>query len=286
VIGGGGESLLAVGAAVSLVAAVTGIVQRVRRSAMAVGTAVNSAVDRQLADAFIFVDGARLLRLSAMLAIVLAVLAYAMHFGLVASLVLAAALLAGPGIALRILRRRRQSRVLRQLPDAMQSLAALLRAGQSLGQALATLAETQPRPLRDEWRLLLRRLRMGERPDVVFEQLPRRIEAPESRMFATTIRVAIDLGGSLAEALENLATATRRRLEMQSRIRALTSQGRLQGAIVGALPLIMVAVLSAMDAQAMSLLWTRPAGWAALGVLMALEICGFILIRRIVRIDV
>jgi tight adherence protein B len=173
-----------------------------------------------------------------------------------------------------------------QLPDAIQALAALLRAGHSLGQAATTLAETQPRPLRDEWRLLLRRLRMGERADAAFESLAARIDAPEARLFATTVRIAVDLGGSLAEALENLAEATRRRLEMQARIGALTSQGRLQGVIVGALPLLLMAALTAMDRGAMALLWSRPAGWAALVVLACLEICGFVMIRRIVRIDV
>jgi tight adherence protein B len=278
--------LLGLGAATVVVAAGWGIMQRMRGSARAVGTAISTAVDQELADAFIFVDGARVLWCSAAAAIAFAALALLLQFGLVLSLGLAAALVLLPRALLKILRRRRQAQLLRQLPDAMQALAALLKAGHSLGQAMTALAETQPRPLRDEWRLLLRRLRMGERPDTVFDQLPARVEAPEAKMFATTIRVALDLGGSVAEALENLASSTRRRLEMQQRIQALTAQGRLQGAIVGSLPLVMLAVLTAMDREAMKLLWTSATGWAALGLLAALEVSGFVMIRRIVRIDV
>jgi tight adherence protein B len=278
--------LLGLGAATVVVAAGWGIMQRMRGSARAVGTAISTAVDQELADAFIFVDGSRVLWCSAAAAIAFAALALLLQFGLVLSLGLAAALVLLPRALLKILRRRRQAQLLRQLPDAMQALAALLKAGHSLGQAMTALAETQPRPLRDEWRLLLRRLRMGERPDTVFDQLPARVEAPEAKMFATTIRVALDLGGSVAEALENLASSTRRRLEMQQRIQALTAQGRLQGAIVGSLPLVMLAVLTAMDREAMKLLWTSATGWAALGLLAALEVSGFVMIRRIVRIDV
>ncbi|MET0291468.1 MAG: type II secretion system F family protein [Steroidobacteraceae bacterium] len=259
---------------------------RLRAGALWLKGSVSSAVDRQLADAFIFVDPRWVLRTSALVAIAVAAIAWLVELPGWLSLSLAALLMNLPHLALARFRRIRQEQLLRQLPDAMQSLSALLKAGQSLGQALNTLAETQPRPLRDEWQLLLRRLRLGEAPDRLFEQLPMRIAAPESRLLATTIRVALDLGGSLAEALENLATCTRRRLEMQERIRALTAQGRLQGIVVGLLPLLLLGVLTVIDSQAMALLWTRPGGWATLAVIVALEIGGFLLIRRIVRIDV
>jgi tight adherence protein B len=127
---------------------------------------------------------------------------------------------------------------------------------------------------------------MGERSEAVFEQLAQRVAAPEARLLATTVRVALDLGGSVSEALLRLADSTRRRLEMLERIRALTAQGRLQGLVVGALPLLMLLVLQVMDGRAMRLLWTTPGGWAALAVLVALEACGYVLIRRIVRIAV
>jgi tight adherence protein B len=278
--------MLALSAALAVLALSVAIRLRVTRSARLLNAAVERVVEEDLADAFIFLDTQRWMRGSAALAILLAALAYAFDAGLLASALAGAALLCLPRIALMVLRRRRQARLVAQLPDAIQALAALLRAGHSLGQATTTLADTQPPPLRDEWRLLQRRLRMGERADVAFESLAARIDAPEARLFATTVRIAVELGGSLAEALENLATATRKRLEMQARIGALTSQGRLQGVIVGALPLLLMLAFTVMDAAAMELLWRRPAGWAALAVILCLEICGFVMIRRIVRIDV
>lgn len=273
-------------AALAMVASLLALGLRVARTARVLNEAVERVVDRDLADAFIFLDGRRLLRATAVVAVALAAIAYSFDLGATGSLLLGAAFLVLPRLWIAILRARRQRRLVAQLPDAIQALAALLRAGHSLGQAAATLAETQPRPLRDEWRLLLRRLRMGERADVVFESLAIRIAAPEARLFATTVRIAVDLGGSLAEALENLADATRKRLEMQARIGALTSQGRLQGVIVGALPLLLMLALTLMDSAAMQLLWRRPAGWAALALILCLEVCGFVMIRRIVRIDV
>lgn len=267
-------------------AAVLAMILRIARSARRLNEVVDRVVEGDLADAFIFLDGRQLLRATALVAVVLAILAYTFDLGLSGAVVLGGTFVLLPRLALGMLRARRQRLLVSQLPDAIQALAALLRAGHSLGQAATTLAETQPRPLRDEWRLLLRRLRVGERADAAFESLAARIDAPEARLFATTVRIAVDLGGSLAEALENLAEATRKRLEMQARIGALTSQGRLQGVIVGALPLLLMLALTVMDAEAMRLLWTRPAGWAALALILCLEVCGFVMIRRIVRIDV
>ena len=277
---------LGMGAALAVLAALLAVGLRIGTTARTLSAAVERVVDGDLADAFIFIDGRRWMRASAFVATTLVVLAFAFDVGLLATLVMVLAWLVVPRLALGLLRRRRQRRLVAQLPDSIQALAALLRAGHSLAQAATTLAETQPRPLSDEWRLLLRRLRMGERADGAFEALARRIDAPEARLFATTVRVAVDLGGSLAEALENLAGSLRKRLEMQARIGALTSQGRLQGLIVGALPLLLMVALTAMDAAAMQLLWRHPAGWAALALIVSLEICGFVMIRRIVRIDV
>lgn len=259
---------------------------RVRTGARALGSAASRVTERDLADAFIFIDSRQLLRASAVLAVMTAAIAFAVRGGLVICAAAALVALVGPRIALRLLRVRRRDRLVAQLPDAMRALAALLRAGHGLGQGLASLADSQPRPLRDEWRLLLRRLRMGERAETVFESLPSRIDAPEARLLAATIRVSIDLGAGMAEALDKLAESTRRRLEMEQRIRALTSQGRMQGLIVGALPLLLMAVFAVMDGPAMRLLWTTPQGWAALVLLVALELTGFLMIRRIVRIDV
>ena len=73
---------------------------------------------------------------------------------------------------------------------------------------------------------------------------------------------------------------------MEDRIDALTAQGRMQGRIVGALPVLLGVVLYVMEPGPMSRLILTPMGWMVLALLAALEIVGALLIRRIVRIDV
>jgi tight adherence protein B len=105
-------------------------------------------------------------------------------------------------------------------------------------------------------------------------------------LFVTCVRVARDLGGNLAEAVERLAASLRRKLVMEDRIDALTAQGRLQGWIVGLLPVFLAGVLAWLEPDAMRRLYTTPIGWSVLAVLAVLLGAGALLIRKIVRIDI
>jgi tight adherence protein B len=105
-------------------------------------------------------------------------------------------------------------------------------------------------------------------------------------MLVTTLAIARELGGGLAEALERYARMVRRRLALENRIRALTAQGKLQGWIMGALPIGLALVLWWLNPREMNQLIETPAGWAVIVVLMVLEWVGFVLIRRIVQIRV
>jgi tight adherence protein B len=98
--------------------------------------------------------------------------------------------------------------------------------------------------------------------------------------------IARDLGGGLAVALERLAASMRRRLAMEDRIRALTSQGRLQGIVMGVLPLLLGVALWFLEPEQMRKLFTEPLGWLTLGGVALLQTGGFLLLRKIVRIEV
>jgi tight adherence protein B len=98
--------------------------------------------------------------------------------------------------------------------------------------------------------------------------------------------IARELGGNLTESLERLADTMRKKLAMEGKIDALTAQGKLQGLVVGFLPLFLMLVLNEMEHDAMQPLFHTPLGYGALLVIALLELVGFVLIRKIVHIDV
>jgi tight adherence protein B len=240
----------------------------------------------ELAELFVFIEPARLVRLNLLaLALLPAMLGVTTGSPLPAGIAFVAVLVL-PTLAYRRLRRRRLRALQRQLPDAIASVAAALRGGAGLWQALEGVPRHQPRPVSQEVALVLRQHRLGMPLEEALQGFAARSGLHDIRMLVATLAIARDLGGGLAEVLERLSQSVRRRVAMEDRIEALTAQGRMQGRIVGALPLLLGAVLFAMEPGPMGRLFSTPAGWLVLALVAALELVGAWLIRRIVRIDV
>ncbi len=240
----------------------------------------------ELAELFVFVEPRRLVQLN-LIALACIPTLFGVASGSVWVAVAAfAAVLVLPAVVYRRLRKRRLQAMQRQLPDAVAAMAASLRGGAGLWQAIESVPRHQPKPVAQEFALVLRQHRMGMPLDEALQGLAVRTAVYDLRMLVATLAIARDLGGGLAEVLERLAQTVRRRVAMEDRIDALTAQGRLQGRIVGALPLLLGGVLYLMEPGPMSRLLLTPAGWVVLGIVATLEIVGALLIRRIVRIDV
>jgi tight adherence protein B len=184
------------------------------------------------------------------------------------------------------LRRRRLDKFETQLPDALMMIAGALRAGLGLSSALAQLVAESEAPISQEFSLLLREQRLGVTLEQSLANLSLRIPTPSTTLVVSAMRIATETGGGLSETLERTAQTIRGRLQMEGKILALTSQGKLQAWVVGALPLFLMMVLNKMEPEAMSHLWHTQMGWATLVVIAFFEVMGIYVIRRIIAIDV
>lgn len=254
------------------------------------GTGVSAGplerTETELALLFIFVPASRLRLAAASALMLVAATGWGLGMPWAATLALAGSTALAPRFLVGLLRRRWRTRIAAQLPDALALWAGLLRAGQAMAPALGQLAARQPDPLGAELRLVLSQHRLGVSLDAAIARFRDRAGVADLRMLATLLRAQRELGGNLAEPLERLAALLRSRLAMEARIQSLTAQGRLQGLVVGSLPLLLAAVLAFMEPEAMRAMVTTPVGWASMAVVVTLETAGFALIRRIVNIDV
>ncbi len=242
--------------------------------------------ESELAQLFVFIPAVRLLGLTAVLTLFVVSVALLADAPLPLVPMLGLAAMAAPRIAVQCLRQNRRKRLAQQLPDALALWAGLLRSGQGTIQALTQVALRQPAPMGDELRVVLSQLRLGAGLDTAFQGLRDRADLADLRLLATLLHANRELGGNLAESLQRLAELLRGRLVMEARIQSLTAQGRMQGVVVGALPLLLLVVLYAMERDTMRVLHTTVQGWMTLGVVIVLEFIGYLLIQRIVRIDV
>jgi len=279
-------TLIAAGFAVCLALIAIAVVTSVRNLAARYRDTVLDSASTELSDLFIFLDRASLMKLSAVATTVLLLASYALTRSVVIAFLVALACLFGPTLMHRHLRARRKHRLIQQLPDCLDALVGALRSGLSLPQALSLLAEQLPAPSNQEFGLIVRKLRLGMSIDDALLEFEQRVASPEHMMFTTCMRISREVGGNLTEALERLADTIRRKITMEGKIAALTSQGKLQGIVVGCLPLFMMWALSSIEPEAMQPLFHSWLGYGVLGVIAMLECLGFVLIRKIVRIDV
>ena len=279
-------ALSAVAAAMAVCLAAPGLLAAVRAWAVRLRASRQVTVEQDLPEAFLFVDSGHFAVLLAGLVVAVSfAVAILAHNGLIGSLAGALTLLV-PAAGARWWRMRRRRRLVHQLPDCLELLAASLRSGLALLPAIQHLAQHQPPPIAQELTLVVRRQRLGASLDDALEDLQRRIGGSEAALFVTAIAVARQLGGNLSEVLARLSQTLREKQVIEGKIAALTAQGRLQARIVGLLPLVLLVVMTRMEPQAMRLMYTTAPGWAALLVLAVLEITGALLLRRLVRIDV
>ena len=239
-----------------------------------------------LRQSFVYVDPGRLFRLNLLAATGVGLASAAWGGAMPAVLLAVVAAGAAPGLALAWLRRRRLTSLRAQWPDATMLISGALRAGSSLPQAIAQAAREMPSPCGRELDLVVREQRLGVGLDAAMASLERRVPLEDVTLCAAALRIAQESGGNLAETLERLADTLRRKAAVEGRIDALTAQGRLQGWVMAALPLVVGAALFVIEPQAMQPLVSTWQGWAVCGVVVALLVLGLHAIRRIVDIDV
>lgn len=173
-----------------------------------------------------------------------------------------------------------------QLVELLQMLASGLRAGFGFLQALEGAAEQLPAPLSLEMRRTLRDTSMGASVEQALGALNQRIGSPDFDIVITAVLIQRSVGGNLAEILDNVAHTMRERERIKGEIRTLTSQQRMTGYVIGGIPVGLGAAFMLISPEFMMLLFTDPLGHIMLGAAAILETIGFLIIGKIVNIEV
>ncbi len=177
-------------------------------------------------------------------------------------------------------RRARLKRLIGQLPDAFESMARVLRAGYTLAQSLQVVVRDFDHPLSGEFAYCYEQQNLGLSPEVSYQDLARRIDLFEVRIFALAMVVQQQTGGNVAELLDKLAAAVRERQRAELRMRALTGEGRLQANVLLALPLVVFGILWVMKRGYTEKLLAHP---KLLLATFLVQIVGMLWIRAILR---
>ncbi|OFZ53640.1 MAG: hypothetical protein A2428_16655 [Bdellovibrionales bacterium RIFOXYC1_FULL_54_43] len=173
-----------------------------------------------------------------------------------------------------------------QMVDALSLMSNGLKSGLSVVQSLGLVTQEMPNPIAQEFNLILSENKLGVSLEEAFLNLSKRIKSDDVEMFVTSVNILKETGGNLAETFDTIVLTIRERIKVENKIAAMTAQGMSQGYIVIMIPPALGAVFYQTDPEFMKPLFTTPLGWLIVFAIAALEIVGFFVMRKIVKIEV
>jgi tight adherence protein B len=191
-----------------------------------------------------------------------------------------------PTLVLRMSLGRRGEKMREQLPDVLTIMASSLRAGHSFLQALDTTAREISAPANAEFQRLVAEIRLCRPAEDALESLADRVGSSDFRWAVLAVNIQREVGGNLAEILDNVSDTLRERATMRRQIRVLTAEGRLSAWVLAILPFAIGIYMFAVNPDYISLLFTKQIGLFMLGTAAVLMVLGILWMRKIVDIDV
>lgn len=172
------------------------------------------------------------------------------------------------------------------LADMITTIIGSLRAGFSFPQALKTVAEEAHSPMKEEVETVLKEMQYGSSIEEALANLKDRVPSEDLEIMMQAIIIQRQVGGNLATVLDTIVQTIRDRTRIQQQILTLTAQGRLSGAVIGLLPIILAIVIYFIEPDYISTLFIHPIGLGMIVIGLIFAIIGFILIRKLTIIEV
>ncbi len=171
-------------------------------------------------------------------------------------------------------------------PDVLDSMARALRAGYALPAAVDMVAADAPEPIATELKKASAEANLGMGWDRALENLARRMPVLEVNVFISAVVLHARTGGKLGEVLSGVAENMRESMSLQGEVRALAAHGKLTGAVLTALPLVIAIMMTIFSPGYMQTLYQHPWGKSLIaGAIGCLVLAQFV-IRKIVDIKI
>jgi tight adherence protein B len=205
--------------------------------------------------------------------------------GTFASIVAAGLVIVGLSMWLERKRELRRDAFMGQLPELARILSNGASAGLSMVSAYGVAVQELDDPAKTELQIALEEIRIGQPFERAMENLGQRLPSRELSVLVTTLAIQQRSGGDLVRALSDMAATLEARRETQREVKTLMAGATATSYVVmfiggAALFLADLTRPGTLDRVASS-----PLGLGALGVAGILFFVGFVIIRRITRID-
>jgi len=272
------------------------IVRAMGSGAGAYSDSMSEETSRQFEDLFLFIPARRIAEIGWAAAAIVFLLCFIPLFdmsnplattaGLVLGLIFGSLALMAPTKIVSVMREKRRQKFNIQLVEALGSMSNALRAGFSINQAFETVVQNGEKPISQEFGVMLQQMRVGLNFYDALQSLDKRVGSDDLTLVVTAVDIARRTGGNLTEIFDKIGLTIRERMRIERRVMTLTSQGRLQGLIVACMPGVLGVAMTLLKPGLMIPFFKSVNGMVSVGVTVLLIAVGWLIIRKIIRIDV
>lgn len=203
-------------------------------------------------------------------------------FGVIIGFPIGAAI---PYLVVRFQAGRRKAKLEEQLPDAIDLMGRAMRAGHPLSAGFKMVADEAPEPIASEFRQVFEEQRFGLPFDDSLLSLGERVRLSDIRILITAILIHRQVGGNLAEVLDNIAALVRERFKLRRQLKVITAQGRMSGYVLGFLPFTLGVAIFTLNREYMMPIFQSEIGRYMLVGAFVFQILGYLWIRKILDIE-
>jgi len=169
-----------------------------------------------------------------------------------------------------------------QFPDVLAMLVRAVRVGIPITEGIRGVARESPSPTGPEFAIVVDQLTIGVTLPDALRELAERNQLAEYRFFATALALQSETGGGVSETLERLADVIRKRVELRSHARALSSEARTSIYILASLPVFSGGALAVLSPDYVGTLFTDPLGQRVLILALMSLTTGIVAMRTII----
>jgi tight adherence protein B len=198
----------------------------------------------------------------------------------------AAASVGIPVMVISFLAQRRRKKMQEQFPVALDVFVRSLRSGHPVAGGLDLLTQEMEDPIGSEFGLVSDEIAYGANLADALNDMAERWDLDDIRMFVVSLSVQSETGGNLAEILDKLSKVIRERAGLYLKVRALSSEGRMTGWMLTALPIFTFVSVFLINPQFYLDVSMDPIFYIGFPLLLGWYTLGVLLIRRMVNIKV
>jgi tight adherence protein B len=171
------------------------------------------------------------------------------------------------------------------LPAALDQLTGSVRAGMSLPQALDEVSRTGPDPMNHEFGIISRETRMGARLSDSIESAQRRIGGRFFPLFGTALRMNLERGGNLPEAMQRMSESFREIWRLEQKAITASAEARKAMRVIGAMPLIVGLMVFLTQPDIIETLTGSFPGWLVLAAVCIFYAVGIAWLKKLMSAE-